>query len=135
MSAVEHRKGLCLSELLQPNMMEDTVKRTPLIAIALLIATNVAFAQGKHPADIRAIDAAMQTTKLTPAQRAEVIRYRNEGERMHNSGNHGAAEVALRKAKSISKSELSAAQDAFHGASNELTVWLCGSFLPSQRGG
>ena len=57
-------------------MMEDTVKRTPLIAIALLIATNVAFAQGKH---VRAIDAAMQTAKLTPAQRAEVVRYRNEG--------------------------------------------------------
>ena len=54
------------------------MKRTPLIAIALLIATNAAFAQGKHPADIRAIDAAMQTAKLTPAQRAEVVRYRNE---------------------------------------------------------
>ena len=79
MSAVEYRKGLCPNELLQPNMMEDTVKRTPLIAIALLIATNVAFAQGKHPADVRAIDAAMQTAKLTPAQRAEVVRYRNEG--------------------------------------------------------
>jgi len=80
-------------------MMEDTVKRTPLIAIGLLIATNVAFAQGKHPADIRAIDAA----ELTPAQRAEVVRYRNEGERMHNSGNHGGAEIALQKAKSILK--------------------------------
>jgi hypothetical protein len=45
----------------------------------------------------------MQTAKLTPAQRAEVVRYRNEGERMHNSGNHGAAEVALQKAKSILK--------------------------------
>jgi hypothetical protein len=84
-------------------MMEDTVKRTPLIAIALLIATNAAFAQGKHPADIRAIDAAMQTAKLTPAQRAEVVRYCNGGERMHNSGNHRAAEVALRKARSILK--------------------------------
>ena len=79
------------------------MKRTALIAIALLAAMNVAFAQGKHPADIRAIDAAMQTAKLTPAQRAQVVRYRNEGERMHNSGNHGAAEVALRKAKSILK--------------------------------
>jgi hypothetical protein len=79
------------------------VKRTALIAIALLAAMNVAFAQGKHPADIRAIDAAMQTAKLTPAQRAQVVRYRNEGERMHNSGNHGAAEVALQKAKSILK--------------------------------
>ena len=61
------------------------------------------FCPGKHQADIRAIDAAMQTTKLTPTQRAEVIRYRNEGERMHNSGNHGAAEVALQKARSILK--------------------------------
>jgi hypothetical protein len=103
MSAVEYRKGLCLSELLQPNMMEDTVKRTPLIAIALLIATNVAFAQGKHPADMAAIDAAMQTAKLTPAQRAEVLRYRKEGEQLHYSGKHGGAEIALQKARSILK--------------------------------
>jgi len=103
MSAVEYRKGLCLSELLQPNMMEDTVKRTPLIAIALLIATNAAFAQGKHPADMAAIDAAMQTAKLTPAQRAEVLRYRKEGEQLHNSGKHGGAEIALQKARSILK--------------------------------
>jgi len=84
-------------------MMEDTVKRTPLIAIGLLIATNVAFAQGKHPADMRAIDVAMQTAKLTPAQRAEVLRYRREGEQLHNSGKHGGAEIALQKAKSILK--------------------------------
>jgi hypothetical protein len=101
-NAVEYRKGPCLNELLQP-IGEDTVKRTPLIAIALLIATNAAFAQGKHPADMRAIDAAMQTAKLTPAQRVEVLRYRKEGEQLHNSGNHGGAEIALQKAKSILK--------------------------------
>jgi hypothetical protein len=83
--------------------MEDTVKRTPLIAIALLIATNAAFAQSKHPADMAAIDAAMQTAKLTPAQRAEVVGYRKEGEQLHNSGKHGRAEIALRKARSILK--------------------------------
>jgi hypothetical protein len=83
--------------------MEDIVKRTPLIVIALLIATNAAFAQSKHPADMAAIDAAMQTAKLTPAQRAEVIRYRKEGEQLHNSGKHGRAEIALQKAKSILK--------------------------------
>jgi hypothetical protein len=42
------------------------VKRKALIAIALLIATKVVFAQNKHPADMAAIDAAMQTAKLTP---------------------------------------------------------------------
>ena len=103
MSAVEYRKGLCLSELLQPNMMEDTVKRTPLIAIALLIATNVAFAQSKHLADMARIDAALPTAKLTQSQRAEVVRYRQEGGRLHASGDHGLAEVALEKAKSILK--------------------------------
>jgi hypothetical protein len=79
------------------------VKRTPLTAIALLIATNVAFAQSKHPADMAAIDAAMQTAKLTPAQRAEVMRYRKEGEKLHYSGQHGRAEVVLQKAKNILK--------------------------------
>jgi hypothetical protein len=83
--------------------MEDTVKRTPLIVIALLISTNVVLAQSKHPADMAAIDAAMQTAKLTPAQRAEVLRYRKEGEQLHNSGKHGGAEIVLQKAKSILK--------------------------------
>ncbi len=77
------------------------MKRTPLIAIALLIATNVAFAQSKHLADMGRIDAALPTAKLTPSQRAEVVRYRQEGGRLHYSGNHGAAEVALEKAKNI----------------------------------
>jgi hypothetical protein len=79
------------------------VKRKALIAIALLIATKVVFAQNKHPADMAAIDAAMQTAKLTPAQRAEVLRYRKEGQQLHNSGKHGRAEIALQKAKSILK--------------------------------
>jgi hypothetical protein len=50
-----------------------------------------------------AIDAAMQTAKLTPAQRTEVLRYRKEGEQLHNAGKHGQAEIALQKAKSILK--------------------------------
>jgi hypothetical protein len=82
--------------------MEDTMKRASLIAIALL-ATNVAFAQNKHPNHIRNIDAALPTAQLTPAQRAEVVRYRNEGEKLHNAGNHPAAEVALQRAKGILK--------------------------------
>ena len=82
---------------------EDIVRRIPLIAIAFLMATNVVFAQSKHPRDMAAIDAAMQTAKLTPSQRAEVLRYRKEGEQLHNSGKHGQAEIALQNAKSILK--------------------------------
>src|SRR3954471_22553219 len=74
-------------------LMEDTMKRTPLIAIALLMTMNVAFAQAKHPADVRQIDEALHRVQLTSAQREQVISYRNEGERLHNSGNHAGAEV------------------------------------------
>ena len=66
-------------------------------------ATNVAFAQAKHPVWVRGIDAALATAQLTSAQRAEVVKLRNDGERMHNAGNHAGAEVALQKARSILK--------------------------------
>ena len=40
---------------------------------------------------------------LTSKQRAEVIKYRNNGQQLHNAGKHGQAETALQKAKSILK--------------------------------
>jgi hypothetical protein len=77
------------------------VKRTSLIAIALLISTTVVFAQSRHPTEIAFIDAALKTAKITPAQRSQVIKYRNEAERTHSAGEHGLAEVAIQKAKAI----------------------------------
>jgi hypothetical protein len=70
--------------------MENTLKRTPLIAIALLVATNVAFAQSKHPADMAARDAAMQTAKLTPTQRAEVSGIAKKGNNCTTPASRGA---------------------------------------------
>ena len=52
-----------------------------LIAIASVALTNVAMAQSKHPQDVQKINAALPTAKITPAQRAQVIKLRNEGER------------------------------------------------------
>lgn len=72
-----------------------------LTVLALLMATNLTFAQSKHPADIAAIDAALRTAKISPAQRAEVLKHRNQGQQLHNAGKHGQAEVALQKAKGI----------------------------------
>ena len=79
------------------------MKRILLMAVALLIGTNFAFAQAKHPVWVAQIDAALPSAKLTPAERSQVVKLRNQGEREHNAGNHGAAEVTLRKAKSILK--------------------------------
>jgi hypothetical protein len=81
---------------------EDTV-RPILIAIMLLFATNGAFALSKHETDMALIDAALPTAKLTPSQRAEVVRDRQEGAQFHYSGKHGQAEVVLEKAKRILK--------------------------------
>jgi hypothetical protein len=77
------------------------MKRISLVALVLLMASNPSFAQSKHPADIAAIDAALRTARISPAQRAEVLKYRNQGQQLHNAGKHGQAEVALQKAKGI----------------------------------
>jgi len=50
---------------------------------------------------MQAIDATMQVAKLTPAQRAQVAKLRQEGAKLHCAGKHGAAEVSLEKAKAI----------------------------------
>ena len=70
-----------------------------LIVIAFVVLTNVAMAQSKHPQDVQKINAALPTAKITPAQRAQVIKLRNEGEAFHSAGQHGKAEVVLEQAK------------------------------------
>lgn len=99
-----------LGRVLMPRFTEiigrGIMRRISLAALALAFSATVAIAQGsggKHPLDVAAIDAALRTAKITPSQRAEVVKYRNEGERAHNAGQHGQAEQALRKAKSILK--------------------------------
>jgi hypothetical protein len=52
-----------------------------------------------HERDMQTIDAAMQTAKLMPAQRAQVTKLRQEGAKLHFAGKHGAAEVSLERAK------------------------------------
>ena len=79
------------------------MKRFSLVAMTLLLATNLAFAQSKHINDISKIDAALPSSKITSAQRTQVIKLRNEGEKLHNAGKHGQAEIVLERAKSILK--------------------------------
>jgi hypothetical protein len=77
------------------------MKRMLLIALVLAAGTNLALAQTKHIGDMRVIDAALPTAKLAPAERAEVVRLRQEGEQLHYSNQHGRAEVVLERAKAI----------------------------------
>jgi hypothetical protein len=63
-----------------------------------------AFAQAKHPMWVAQIDAALPSAKLSAAERSQVVKLRNQGEREHNAGNHGAAEVSLSRALSILRS-------------------------------
>lgn len=71
-----------------------------LVAACLTLASGAAFAF-KCPADMKAIDAAMSKAKLTDAQKAEVQKYRAEGETLHKAGKHQDSLDTLAKAKKI----------------------------------
>ena len=71
--------------------------------IVLIAFAGLASAQHKHPQDVAKINAALPAAKITPAQRAEVVKLRNEGEKLHYEGKHGQAEVVLERAKAILK--------------------------------
>jgi uncharacterized membrane protein len=53
------------------------------------------------PADIAAIDAALQTATLTDAERAQVTELRDEGERLHAAGQHQDSVDTLAQAKEL----------------------------------
>lgn len=56
-------------------------------AVFALALTGPAFAF-HCPADIAKIDAALQTASLSDADKAKVMELRNEGERLHQAGQH-----------------------------------------------
>jgi hypothetical protein len=75
--------------------------RSWLIGMALALASGAAFAF-HCPADMKKIDEALATNpKLTPAQLAEVKKYRAEGEALHNAGKHQESIDTLAKAEAI----------------------------------
>ena len=74
--------------------------RTALVATCLTLASSVAFAF-HCPAEMKAIDAALQKAKLTPVQMTDVQKYRAEGEALHKAGKHQESVDTLAKAKKI----------------------------------
>lgn len=53
------------------------------------------------PADMAAIDQALQTAQLTDEQKAQVMQLRQEGERLHQAGQHQQSLDTLAQAKGI----------------------------------
>jgi hypothetical protein len=49
------------------------------------------------------IDEALKTAQLSATEKADVEKFRKEGEELHKAGNHPDAEAALAKAKTILK--------------------------------
>lgn len=77
------------------------MKRTILTAAMVLALSTPALAF-HCPADIAAIDEALANDPgLTEEELAEVREYRDEGERLHEAGEHGESVEVLAKAKAM----------------------------------
>lgn len=74
--------------------------RSIIVAMALALASGTAFANS-CPKEMKAIDAALPTSKLSDAQKAEVTKLRAEGEQLHKDGKHSESMAALGKAKKM----------------------------------
>ena len=76
--------------------------RSIVLAVSLALASSVAFANS-CPKEMKAIDAALPTAKLSQAQMTEVKKLRANGESLHKAGKHSESMDALGKAKKILK--------------------------------
>ena len=84
------------------------MKRMLAVAVAALFA-GTAFAS-HCPKDVKAIDDAMKTAKLSDAQKKDVKAQRDKGEELHKAGKHAESEVELHKAMKTLKIEHEAAK-------------------------
>jgi hypothetical protein len=76
--------------------------RTMVVALSLALASSFAYAHS-CPREMKAIDAALPSAKLSDAQMAEVKKLRAEGEKLHKEGKHTESMEALGKAKGMLK--------------------------------
>ncbi len=76
----------------------------PVLAMAGALVAAPALAS-QCPMDVGKIDAALKTAELSEADKAEVMKLRDEGEALHNSGDHAKSVETLAKAKAILKVE------------------------------
>jgi hypothetical protein len=85
----------------QLRLIEGIMRISVVAAVALISFSISAHALTKHETDIQKINLALQTVKITPQQRAQVKKLRDEGAAFHHAGKHGKAERVLEEAKAI----------------------------------
>lgn len=70
------------------------------VALFLALAPVTALAN-QCPAMMKAIDAALPNASLSEADMAKVKQLRQQGEQLHQSGDHAGSEAALGEAKQM----------------------------------
>ena len=75
--------------------------RITFLAVAFAIAVTAPALANQCPSDIKKIDAAMASASLSQEQMGEVKRLRDEGQRLHEQGNHQQSMDTLAKAKQM----------------------------------
>jgi hypothetical protein len=75
--------------------------RAMLPAVVFAVAMAAPALANQCPSDIKKIDAAMANASLSQEQMAEVKRLRDEGQRLHEQGNHQQSMDTLAKAKQM----------------------------------
>jgi hypothetical protein len=70
------------------------------VAALLLVLAGPAWAN-KCPTLWKEVDAKLQTTQLSEADRAKVTELRQRGEQLHASGDHAGSEAALNEALAL----------------------------------
>lgn len=71
-----------------------------ILALLLLSVSSMAFAHN-CPNEMKAIDAKMDSAKLSPEETAKVKQLRADGEKFHKDGKHAESMKALESAKKM----------------------------------
>jgi len=69
-----------------------------LLSLAVLLSLTAPVLAGQCPSLVRKIDAKLGEMQLPPEKAAEIKALRDEGARLHRSGQHGDSVATLKKA-------------------------------------
>ncbi len=72
-----------------------------ILAGAAVLALSVSAFANQCPADMAAIDKAMETASLSDADKAKVMELRKQGEELHTTGKHDESVKVLGEAKKL----------------------------------
>ena len=74
--------------------------KNSVLVVASMFATSLAFAHG-CPGEMKKIDAALPTAKLSQADASKVKDLRAKGEELHKAGKHSESMATLADAKKL----------------------------------